>query len=115
MEVVGVGHFQHELAAILAIFFFLLFALPTRTVGLVLALVDDLLNLLFFFISVFALQGVIVFLDQPLHLLAVDLQHFVGLYLRGLYLPFATEPVLFVALDVGVVAETFVVFDVLVR
>ncbi len=80
----------------------------------VLALVDDLLNFFFFLGGILGVECLIVFLNQSLHLLAVELHHFVGLHLSGLYLTFAIELVLLIAFNVGVVAKALIVFNVLV-
>src|SRR5207302_3335287 len=75
-------------------------------------LVDDFLDLIFFFGGFLLGDRFIVFLDQPLHLFAIDIQHLVGLGLGRLRAPFAIQIVLDIALDIGVVALFLVVLDV---
>src|SRR5882672_8586926 len=113
VKVVGIRHLTHELAAVFAILLFFPRALSARVFGFVLPLVHDLLDFLFFFFRVLGIEGLAVFLDQPLHLLAVKLHHFIGLYVDRLHIALAIEVALLVALRVGVVAQPFVVLDVL--
>ena len=115
LEVVGVGNFAHELAAIFALFDFFLLAFLAILLRFVLALVDDLLDLLFFFGRLFGIERLVIFFDQPLHLLAIDLENFVGFHFGRFGFSLAVQIVLDLAIDVGVVALVLVVLDVLVR
>src|SRR5689334_24054594 len=81
MEIVGVSHFADEPAALLALFFFFLFALCAILGGFVLTLVDQLLDLLFFFLGVLVREWFVVFRDQALDLLAVEFHDLGSLYL----------------------------------
>jgi hypothetical protein len=114
LEVIGVGDFAHELSPILAFFRLFFFALAPIFVGFVLTLVDDLLDLLFFLRGFLGVQRLVIFLDEPLHLFAVNLQNLVGLHFRRLGLPLAVEIMLHFAIDVGVVALPLVVLDVFI-
>src|ERR1700680_1416816 len=113
-EVVGVGHLAHKLAPVLAIFLFLFFPLFTGAFGFILALVDNLLDLLFFLGCVFFREWFVVLFNQAIDLRAVNLHDLVGLGLSGLHVSLAIEIVLNVPLDVGVVALALVVLGVLV-
>src|SRR6202047_855102 len=113
-EVVGVGHFAHKLAPVLAIFLFLSFSLFTGALGFILVLVDNLLDLLFFLGCVFFREWLVVLFNQAIYLRAVNLHDLVGLGLPGLHVSLAIEIVLNVPLDVGVVALALIVLDVLV-
>src|SRR5260370_4961463 len=81
--VVSLGSFMNELAPLFGIFLCLPLTLLARFFGLVLALVDDLLNLFFFLGCIFGVERLIVFLDQSLNLLAIEFHHFVRLYVGG--------------------------------
>src|SRR5208283_2323351 len=113
-KIVSVGDLAHELAPFFALLFFFLLTLPARVIGFVLALVDFLLDFLFFFRGLLGAERLIVFLDQPLYLLAVEFHDLVGPGFGGLHLALAIELVIFVALHVGVVAQPLVVLDVLI-
>src|SRR5690348_6290370 len=77
-------------------------------------LINQLLDLFVFFLGVFLGKRLVVLGDQFLYLLAVDLHHVVGLNFRGLYPALAVYTVVFLALDVGVVALPFVVLHVVI-
>ena len=114
LEVVSVGDFAHEFAAIFAFLLFFLFPLSALFLRFVRALVNDFLDLYFFLGRVFPVERPVIFLDQPLHLLAIDLQNLVGLHFRRLGLPPAVELVLDFAVDVGVIALPLLVLDIFV-
>src|SRR5258708_9512071 len=103
-EVVGVGNFVDKLASFFPIFLGSFLPLLAIFVGLVFPLVDNLLDFLFFFGSLFWIERFVVFGNQSLHLLAVNFKNFVSLDLSGLGMPLAVEVVLNLTLDVGVVA-----------
>src|SRR3984893_1630704 len=113
-EIVGIGHFAHKLAPVLAIFLFLFFPLFTGAFGFILVLVDHLLDFLLFLGCVFFREWLVVLFNQAIDLLAVNLHDLVGLGLSGPHVSLAIEIVLNVPLDVGVVALALVVLDVLV-
>src|SRR5438270_4586962 len=71
------------------------------------------LNLLFLLCGVFLGEWLVIFLDQPLDLLAVNFEHLVRLHFGGLDLSFDIDPVRHLSFDVGVVAQALVVFHVL--
>jgi hypothetical protein len=114
-EVVGVSDFADELAVLFALFLFLRLALLAVFFGFVLALFNHLLDFLFFFLRVLVGERLVVFRDQAFDGLAVEFHDLGGLGFGGLYLAFVVEFVFFLALDVGVVALSFVVFHVLLR
>src|SRR6202008_3064171 len=109
-EVVSVRNFPHELAAILAFLHFFLFSFLASLFRFVLALVDDLLDLLFFLGRFLGIERLVVFFDQPLHGRSIDFQNLVGLHLGGLGLSLALEFVLNLAIHVGVVVLALLVF-----
>src|SRR3981081_4858034 len=113
MAIAGVCNFPYQLAVLFAIFFFFFLSLFTVVLGFVLALLDYFLDFFFFFLSVLVGEGFVVFGDQALDLLAVDLHDLGSFRFSVFYLTFAVEFVLFFALDVGVVALAFVVFHVI--
>src|SRR6202165_5656647 len=113
-EVVGVGHFAHKLAPVLAIFLFLFFPLFTGAFGFILVLVDNLLDFLLFLGRVFFREWLVVLFNQAIDLRAINLHDLVGLGLSGLHVSLAIEIVLNVPRAVGVVALAIVVLDVLV-
>src|SRR5579863_4510287 len=113
-EVVGVGDFLHELAALFSIFFLFLQALPAVVVRFILAFINELLDLLVFFSRVFVRKRFVVFGGQLLHLLAINLHHVISLHLGGLDLSFAVEMALFLAFHVGIVPLFLVVLEVIV-
>src|SRR6267154_70033 len=114
MEDVSIGNLKNEFPAIFPFLFFLPFALLARFLGLVLAFVDELLNLLFFLGRVFLVEILIVFLDQALYLFSVDFHHIIGFCFGGFHLSLAVEFVLLVALNVGVIPQPLFVFYVFV-
>src|SRR5271165_3055463 len=115
LEVVGVGDLMNELAALLTFFLFFFYPLLVVTLGFVLVLIDDLLDLLFFFGRIFLGERFVVFFDEPLHLLAVELKNFVSLRLGGLGFSLAVELAVDVAFNVGVVAFLLVILVILVH
>ena len=78
-EVVGIGDFLDELARLFAILLFFLQPLPAVVLRFVLALIDQLLDPFFFLGGIFARQRLVVFCDQALDLLSVQLHHIMGL------------------------------------
>ena len=95
---------------------FFLFLQSLRAIGFrfILALADQLLNFVIFFLGVFCRKRLVVLGDQLLHLLPVDLHHIVGFNFRGFHLALTVETAHFLPFDVGVVALLLVVFHVLV-
>ena len=77
-KVVGVGYFAHELPLVLAVLLLFLQALAAFGIGFVFALVDQLLNFLVFLAGVLVGKRLVVFGDQLLHLLTINIQDIRG-------------------------------------
>src|SRR5258708_39838857 len=114
VEVVGVGNFVDKLASFFPIFLGSFLPFLAIFVGFVFPLVDNLLDFLFFFASLFWIERFFVFGNQPLHLLAVNFKNFVSLDLGGLGIPLFFEVILYLTLDVIVLAFFYYVLFVLV-
>src|SRR5262249_34279414 len=112
-EIERIGHFTHEFPSIFAILFFLRLSLGAILLGFVLPLFHQLLNLLLFFTSIMIRERLVIFRDEPLHLVAIKIHHLVGLYVGRLHTSFSIQPASLVAFHVRVVALFLVVFLVL--
>src|SRR5208337_250223 len=100
------------LAVFFAVFFFLREALAAILVRFVLAFVDDLLNLVVFLLRLAGRQRLVILGSQPLDQLSIDLQDLQGPRFGLLHSAVPIEFVCLFALDVGVIALPFIVFQV---
>src|SRR5207244_1383103 len=110
-----VSYFKHELAAVLALLLFFLHTLAAVRVRFVLALVGNFLDALFFFPGFICRKWLVVLGNQALDLLSVNDEHFRRPRFDLLDIAMAIEFVLLFALNVGVVAQAFLVFQILLR
>src|SRR5215467_668585 len=103
-----------KLPAFFPVLLFFPQALVALSIRLVLTLIDQFLNFVVFFLGVFLREGLVVFRNQLLNLFAIDLHHIEGLDVGGFHVPMAIQVSSFLTLDVGVVAQLFFIFHIVV-
>src|SRR5215472_15989395 len=88
-EIESIGHFAHEFPSLFAALLFLFLTLGTILLGFVLPRFHLVLNFFLFFPRIVLRKRLVLFRDKPLHPVAIEIHHLVGLYLVGLHMAFS--------------------------
>ena len=110
-EVECVGNLQHKLAIFVVLLFFFFEPLAAVAFRLVLAFIDDLLNLLLFLLRIVGRERLVVLGNEPFDGLAVNFQNLERPGLDLLHVAATVEHVLFFPLDVGVIAKALFILE----